>query len=90
MAQYLAEEHLNSEGELDKKTRSALRPPPKKRLYKKKAEVVVEQGDDADSSNDSDFESILSDTDSSSNDITDNEPLTNAEVGSVYVTTCTL
>jgi hypothetical protein len=87
MAQYLAEEHLNSEGEPDKKTRGAgmlLSRPAKRRLYKKKVKLVVDQEDDADSGHDSNFISKSSDSDSSGNDAPmDNEPLMNAEVSNV-------
>jgi hypothetical protein len=88
MAQYLAEEHLNLEGEPDKKTRSAVTVlrPMKKRLYKKKARLVIDQEDNlnADSSHDSNFIAESSDSNSSGNDTpTDNEPLTNAEVSNV-------
>ena len=52
MAQYLAKEHLNSEGEPDKKTRVTF----KKCSCKKKVKPnTVIQGDNDDSSNDSDF-----------------------------------
>ena len=68
MAQYLAEEHLNSEGEPDKKTRSAmlLSRPEKRCLYQKKVKLVMDQEDDTDSSHDSNFISESSDSDSSS------------------------
>jgi hypothetical protein len=80
MAQYLAEERLNSEGEPDRKTLNAR----KRRPYKKKAKLVIDQEVlNADSSTDSDFVSESSDSDSSGVDIQDNEPLTNAEVSSV-------
>ena len=86
MAQYLAEEHLNSEGEPDKKTRVAVR----RRLCKKKPKLNIDLGSDGDNSNDSDFESG-SDSDidlSSDDDIADGEPLTNAEVSNACCIPC--
>jgi hypothetical protein len=86
MAQYLAEEHLNSEGEPDKKTRVAVR----RRLCKKKPKLNIDLGSDGDNSNDSDFESG-SDSDidlSSDDDIADGEPLTNAEVSDACCIPC--
>ena len=82
MAQYLAEEHLNSEGEPDKKTRVMF----KKRSRKKKVKPnTVIWGDNDDSSNDSDFVSGSSESDSSDDNSGDNELLTNAEVSGAYI-----
>ena len=80
MAQYLAEEHLNSEGELDKKTRRGTTQPilKKHRLKKKvKRDTIQEEKDAvADSSDDGDFTSGSSSSDS----FADEELLTNVEV----------
>ena len=83
MAQYLVQEHLNSEGEPDKKTTSSNRVTLKRRPRKKKVKLDVNQGDDSDSSADSDFGSDSSDSGSSSNGSANDEPLTNAEVSRV-------
>jgi hypothetical protein len=60
MAQYLAEEHLNSEGEPDKKTCVTLQKRP--RMKKVKRDTIPR--DNAESSNDSDFVSGSSESDS--------------------------
>jgi hypothetical protein len=82
MAQYLAEEHLNSEEEPDKKFSLATKRRPCKK--KPRLEIKDNPGDEADSGDgdDSDFVSISSDTDTSESgdSSTDNGPLTNAEV----------
>ena len=81
MAQYLAEKHLNSEGELDKKSRIATR----KRPCKKKAKLDINPGDKAKGSDDSEFISISSDSDASGDSSAgDDDPLTNAEVSSPH------
>ena len=77
MAQYLAQEHLNSEGEPDKKTISSTI---KRRPRRKKVKLDVNLGDDTDSSADSDFTWGSSDSGSSSSGSANDEPLTNAEV----------
>ena len=78
MAQYLAEELLNSEGEPVKKTRAIVKKRPRKANKKIKDNTVPL--DDTDSSDDSDFVSGSSGSDSPVD--TSNEPqaLTNAEV----------
>jgi hypothetical protein len=78
MAQYLAEELLDSEGEPVKKTRAAVKKRPHARKSNKKVKHNITPADDADSSDDSDFTSGSSETESDSP--VDNEPLTNAEV----------
>ena len=76
MAQYLAEELLDSEGEPVKKTWT--RTTIKKRPHKsnKKVKHNINLADDTNSSDDSDFVSGSSESDSPA----DNKPLTNAEV----------
>ena len=78
MAQYLAEELLDSEGELVKKACAAIKKCPQARKSNNKVKHNVNPGpaDDTKSSNDGDFLSGSSESDSSA----DNEPLTNAEV----------
>ena len=78
MAQYLAEEHLNSEGEPDKKSCAAIRKCPCKK--KPKLDIKVNPGDKAESSDDSDFISISSDSDSLDESSKEEDLLTNAEV----------
>ena len=78
MAQYLMQEHLNSDGEPDKKIRAMI----KRRPRKKKAKLDVNRGDDIDGSNDSNFTSGSSDGSSSGDGSAADEPLTNAEVSS--------
>ena len=82
MAQYLTKEHLNSEGELDKKTCIAIKRCP----HKKKARLNIRfnLGDKAKSSDNSNFVSGLSNTDLSSNSSADNDPLTNAEMRNAW------
>ena len=81
MAQYLAQEHLNSEGEPDKKAVSSNRVTLKRRP-RKKARLDTNLHDDADSSADSDFTSGSSDSGSSNGSVAsaNDVPLTNAEV----------
>lgn len=78
MAQYLAEERLDSEGEPIKKTRAAVRikKRPQARKSNKKVKHHIIPVDKSDSSDDSDFISGSSESDSP----VENEPLTNAEV----------
>jgi hypothetical protein len=80
MAQYLAEEHLNSEGEPEKKYHVANR----KRPRKKKAKLDVDPEDKAESGDDSNFVSISSDSESSDDSSRDDDPLTNAEVRTAH------
>lgn len=62
MAQYLAEELLNSEGEPDKKTRVTFKKRPRKKKVKRN---TVIPGDNDDNNNDSDFVSGSSESDPS-------------------------
>lgn len=76
MAQYLAEELLDSEGEPIKTRATTTKKRPQARKSNKRIKCDIIPVDDADSSNDSDFISGSSDSDSP----VENEPLTNAEV----------
>ena len=83
MAQYLTEELLDSEGEPIKKACATIKKHPQTHNLKSNKKVKrnidpFEAGpaDDADSSDDGDFLSESSESDS----LADNEPLTNAEV----------
>ena len=84
MAQYLAEELLDSEGEPVKKACAAIKRRPQARKSNKKVKhnVDPEPADDTKSSDDGDFLLGSSESDSSA----DNEPLTNAEVCPLCVT----
>ena len=82
MAQYLAEEHSNSEGTPNKKTHVTFKRCPHKKKVKHN---TVIQGDNNDSSNDSDFVSGSSESDSSDDNYGDDKLLTNAEVSGAYI-----
>jgi hypothetical protein len=80
MAQYLVQEHLNSEGEPDKPEKT--RVIHKRRPRKKKAKLDTDHAHDSDSSNDSHFTSGSSDSSSSDNGSA--AGLTNAEVSGTH------
>ena len=81
MAQYLAKEHLNSEGKPNKKTCVMF----KKHPHKKKVKCnTVIPGDNTDSSNNSDFVSGSSESDSTDDNSGDDELSTNAEISGAY------
>jgi hypothetical protein len=83
MAQYLAEELLDSEGEpvIVKKARAVKKRPAPKSNKKVKHDIVPGPANDTDGSNDGDFLYGSSESDSPS----ENEPLTNAEVCSFTI-----
>jgi len=78
MGQYLAEERLDSDGEVSRKFHSTqMKHPRKPKVPTKKARLETDPGDDASDSYDSNYTTDSMDSKSSSDKT---EPFTNAEV----------